>query len=57
MTWLTMQEAAARTGYSTRTLERYVSAGKLTAYRTRHGARLRFRSDDLDALFAPVAVS
>ena len=51
--WLTLQEAAARARYSPRTLERYISAGKLTAYRG-PGGRLRLRSVDVDGLFTPV---
>jgi excisionase family DNA binding protein len=55
MTWLTIHEAKTRTGYSIRTLERYVAAGKLPAYRTAEGGRLRFRAEDLDGLFIRVA--
>jgi excisionase family DNA binding protein len=57
MIWLTIHEAKTRTGYSIRTLERYVDAGKLPAYRTAAGGRLRFRAEDLDALFIRVPVS
>lgn len=56
MTWLTMQEAAGRTRYSVRTLERYVLVGRLRAFRG-PGGHVRLRSDDVDALFVPVAVS
>jgi excisionase family DNA binding protein len=58
MIWLDIHQAKARTGYSIRTLERYVATGKLPAYRTSvaRGARLRFRSEDLDALFTRVLV-
>jgi excisionase family DNA binding protein len=56
VTWLDILQAAARTGYSTRTLRRYVATGKLPAYRTTDtaGVRLRFRTEDLDALFIRV---
>jgi excisionase family DNA binding protein len=54
--WLDIHEAKTRTGYSIRTLERYVSTGKLPAYRTKAGGRLRFRAGDLDALFIRVPV-
>jgi excisionase family DNA binding protein len=57
MTWLDIHQAAHRTGYSVRTLERYVDAGRLPAYQTVAGGRLRFRSEDLDALFTRVPVS
>jgi len=54
MKWLTIAQAAEYTGYSTRTLERYVASGRLPAYAA---ARvLRFKSSDLDALFSRVLV-
>ena len=56
MTWLTLEEAAARAGYSPRTITRYVDSGKLPAYRGPGGHR-RFRSDDVDGLFTPVPVA
>lgn len=55
MTWLTMQEAADRTRYSVRTLERYIDAGRLRAFRS-PGGSLRLRSDDVDGLFTLVLV-
>lgn len=50
---LTMAEASAYTGCSERTLRRYVSAGRLSAYRV-GPRRLVFRVADLDALVQPV---
>jgi excisionase family DNA binding protein len=53
MVWLTMKDAGVRTGYSIRTLERYIEAKRLTAYRG-PGGHLRLKSTDVDALFQPV---
>ena len=50
---LPMAEATAYTGCSARTLRRYVSAGRLPAYRL-GPRRLVFRVSDLDALLRPV---
>lgn len=50
---LTMAEASAYTGCSERTLRRYVSAGRLPAYRV-GPRRLVFHLADLDALLKPV---
>jgi excisionase family DNA binding protein len=50
---LTMAEASAYTGCSERTLRRYVSAGRLPAYRM-GPRRLVFRVADLDALVQPL---
>jgi excisionase family DNA binding protein len=55
MQWLTLSEAAERTRYSTRTLERYIQTSRLQAYRG-PGRQLRLRSDDVDALFKPVVL-
>jgi excisionase family DNA binding protein len=54
MKWLTIAQAAEYTGYSTRSLERYVAAGRLPAYVA--GRTLRFKTEDLDALFTRVLV-
>lgn len=50
---LTMAEATAYTGCSARTLRRYVSDGRLPAFRL-GPRRLVFRVPDLDALLQPV---
>jgi excisionase family DNA binding protein len=50
---LTMREASAYTGCSERTLRRYVSGGRLPAYRL-GPHRLIFRLADLDALLQRV---
>lgn len=55
MMWLTLQEAAERARWNTRTIERYIAAGKLPAFK--HGRSVRVRSTDLDALFKPLAVA
>ena len=48
-----LNQAAARTGLSTRTLRRRISAGELTAYR--NGPRvLRLDPDDVDHLMVPM---
>ena len=48
-----LSQAAARTGLSTRTLRRRISAGQLTAYR--YGPRiLRLDPRDVDRLMRPV---
>jgi excisionase family DNA binding protein len=50
--YLTRTDAAAYLGVATKTVDRLVSRGDLTAYRL--SARLiRFRRDDLDALLVP----
>lgn len=51
--WLTLAEAAAYTGFSTKTLRRRISDGSLTGYRA--GPReIRVDVDELDALFRPI---
>lgn len=53
LVWLTMTEAAERTRYTVRTLERYIEVGRLPAYRG-PGGHLRLKSTDVDGLFTPV---
>jgi len=53
LVWLTMNDAAARTGYTVRTLERYIAAGRLPAYKG-PGGHLRLKSTDVDGLFVAV---
>lgn len=53
LVWLTLQEAADRTRYSTRTLQRYIEVGRLPVFRG-PGGHLRLRSTDVDGLFARV---
>jgi len=50
MVWLTMKDAALRTGYTVRTLERYIDCKRLTAYKG-PGGHLRLKSTDVDGLF------
>lgn len=57
MKWLTTKEAADRCGWTLRTMERYIAAGRLTAYRSTGGRTVRLRSDDVDALFQPVVTA
>lgn len=54
MKWLNITEAAEYTGYSIRTIERYVATGRLPAYVAVRA--LRFKTEDLDALFTRVLV-
>ncbi len=51
-----LQDAAARTGFSIFTLREKIAAGELPAYRmtNRPKARLRVRRAEVDALFTPV---
>jgi excisionase family DNA binding protein len=56
MVWLTMKDAAARTGYTVRTLERYIDCGRLLAYKG-PGGHLRLKSTDVDGLFTPVGAT
>ncbi|WP_082683836.1 MULTISPECIES: helix-turn-helix domain-containing protein [unclassified Mycobacterium] len=50
---LTLHQAAERVGLSEKTLRRYVSDGRLRAYRV--GARaIRIDTADLDALSRPI---
>ena len=48
--WLTTHEAAAKLRVSTRTIARYVKAGRLPVYKT-PGGHCRFKPDDVDALY------
>ena len=50
MVWLTMKDAALRTGYTVRTLKRYIEVRRLTAYKG-PGGHLRLKSTDVDGLF------
>ncbi len=51
--WLTLQEAADRTGLGTRTIRRYVATGQVTGYRVGVKA-VRVKTADVDALFRPI---
>lgn len=51
--WLTLQEAADRTGLTTRTIRRYVATGQVTGWRV--GTKsIRVTATDVDALFRPI---
>lgn len=52
--WLTLSQAAAYAGASTRTVRRWISEGKLPGYRTAGKASIRVRLADVDALFSPI---
>ena len=52
---MTADEAAARLKITRRTLDRWRSAGIITAY-TMGPRSVRFRRDDLDALLTPETV-
>lgn len=49
----TLQTAAERTGFSTKTLRRAIAEGRLPAYRY-GGHAIRVRPDDVDALFVRI---
>lgn len=51
--WLTLTEAADRTGLGTRTIRRYVATGQVTGWRVGTKA-IRVRASDVDALFRPI---
>ncbi len=51
---LTLQEVADRLRVSTRTVHRYIKAGRLTVLRT-PGGLLRFRAVDVDAALVETA--
>ncbi|MBC9823915.1 excisionase family DNA-binding protein [Terrabacter sp. MAHUQ-38] len=52
----TLQSAADRLAVDTRTLRRWIAAGRLEAYRT--GPRLlRLDVDEVDALLAPISTA
>ncbi|MEZ0342147.1 excisionase family DNA-binding protein [Mycobacterium sp. pV006] len=50
---LTLTQAAARTGVSTKTLRRRIAEGLLPAYRVA-GRSIRVRDTDLDTLMRPI---
>lgn len=47
----TLAQVSERTGLGSRTIRRYVAEGKLVAYRA--GRNLRFKPQDVDAMFTP----
>lgn len=51
--WLTKREAAAWTRCDERTINRYIAAGKLPAYRLGNRS-IRIKREDLEALLTPV---
>jgi len=54
--WESLQDAAARTGFSVFTFREKVASGELRAYRIsdRPGAAIRVRVADVNALMRPV---
>lgn len=51
---VTQKEAAERADVTVRTVQRWIEAGLLTAYRSRAPRRVRVDPDELDALSRPV---
>lgn len=54
--FISLKDAAARTGFSVFTFRHLVNAGKLRAYRLsdRPGSAIRVKFSDVDALMQPV---
>lgn len=52
--YLTIKETAALLALSTRTIHRYITEGKLKAYRVAGEKMIRIRREDVDALLMPV---
>lgn len=52
-TWMTKRQAAARAGVSTRTIDRLLSAGKLTRYRRPGTRHILIDAHQLAAAMAP----
>lgn len=54
--FISLKDAAARTGYSVFTLREKINSGELPAYRLsgKPGAQMRVKIADLDALLEPV---
>ena len=54
--WVSLEDAATHLGVSSKTIRRYIAAGRLPAQRV--GPRLiRVRVSDLDAMGSPLAVA
>ncbi|WP_409485128.1 excisionase family DNA-binding protein [Arsenicicoccus dermatophilus] len=51
--YMTLQEAAIDTGFTVKTLRRWISDGRLPAYRF-GGRVIRVRPEDVDALARPI---
>jgi len=51
--WLTFEEAAARLKLHKRTLQNYVSRGKIQYHQSETGTK-RFKIEDVDAFLKPV---
>jgi excisionase family DNA binding protein len=54
--FITLQDAAARTGFSVFTLREQIASGELPAYRLndKPGSAIRVRITDVDAMLKPV---
>jgi excisionase family DNA binding protein len=52
--YLTIRETAAHLALSTRTIHRYIAAGKLKAYRVAGEKVIRIKRQDVEALLQPV---
>jgi excisionase family DNA binding protein len=57
--FITLQEAAARTGFSVFTFRRLINEGQLPGYRLndKPGSAIRVKRSDVDALLKPVIPS
>jgi excisionase family DNA binding protein len=49
--WLSLAEGAIYTGFSEKTLRKWISDGRLKAWRAWHNGDIRLLRTDLDALF------
>lgn len=52
---LAIRETAALLALSTRTIHRYITEGKLKAYRVAGEKTIRIKREDVDALLSPIA--
>lgn len=55
MRWLTRATAAGYAGVSMNTIDRWARDGRITRYRVEGMRSVRFKKDELDALFRPVS--
>lgn len=53
VTWMTRQEAAEAARVNPRTIDRWATEGRITRYRADGMQSVRFRRDEIDAMFQP----
>jgi hypothetical protein len=53
--FLSLPDASTYTSYAPKTLRRYISEGKLTAYRATPNGDIRLAIEELDALLGAIA--